>query len=101
MAWPLDSQGRVYAADDAYEQIDLIDPASGGNISSLGAGTLAQPVGVAVDGNGIIYVTDENLEPSECLQQPQRRFQTGPVGHDHRIARQRSRKFPNPFWDRR
>ena len=53
-----DAAGKVYVVDDSLNRVDVYF-SNGTPDTSVGAGILVAPAAVAVDGNGVIYVTDE------------------------------------------
>jgi Thrombospondin type 3 repeat/NHL repeat len=56
-----DNAGRVYVADTGAGRIEVFDSAEAGNVylTSIGVGTLVQPVDVEVDLRNRIFVTDQ------------------------------------------
>src|SRR5258708_5710003 len=56
--------GRVYVADAGSGRIEVFDSGEAGNgyLTSIGAGVLAQPVGVEVDLRNRIFVADQGRD---------------------------------------
>jgi sugar lactone lactonase YvrE len=54
----VDPSGNVYVVDNTTNLIDVFYP-NGTTYTHLGMGHLTDPAAVAVDGNGVVYVTDE------------------------------------------
>jgi serine/threonine protein phosphatase PrpC len=57
--WAVDPQGNMYVSSKAEKTIHKYD-ANGTRVGSPGEGKLTAPEGIAVDGQGDIYVVDEN-----------------------------------------
>jgi serine/threonine protein phosphatase PrpC len=57
--WAVDSQGNMYVSSKADKTIHKYD-ANGTRVGSPGEGKLTAPEGIAVDGQGDIYVVDQN-----------------------------------------